>query len=123
VTRECQAGTKHANQKNKCPCLRENRVDDVSQSCFGVYGEVLLEGNFLEGLVQMDPERHFESGVDVDRCQALRQMADLMVHHRSMPELLPELAKRLQQVASFKIASFSRYDSEKNNANAVLGGR
>ncbi len=37
-------------------------------------------------------------------------MADLMVHHRSMHELLPELAKRLQQVASFEIASFSLYD-------------
>jgi hypothetical protein len=113
VTRECQAGTKHANQENKCPCLRENRFYDVSQSCFGVYREGLLEGDFLEGLVQMDPERHFESGVDVDRCQALLQMADFMVHHRSMPELLPELAKRMQQVASFEIASFSLYDPEK----------
>jgi hypothetical protein len=25
----------------------------------------------LEGLVQMDSERHFESGIDVDRCQTL----------------------------------------------------
>jgi hypothetical protein len=40
-----------------------------------------------------------------------------------MPELLPELAKRLQQVASFEIASFSLYDPEKNNANALLGGQ
>jgi hypothetical protein len=61
----------------------------------------------------MDPERQFESGVDVDRYEALLQMADLMVHHRSMPELLPELEKRLQQVASFEIASFSPYDPEK----------
>jgi hypothetical protein len=86
-------------------------------------GKVCSRGDFLEGLVQMDPERHFESGVDVDRCQALLQMAGLMVHHRSMPELLPELAKRLQQVASFEIASFSLYDPEKNNANALLGGQ
>jgi hypothetical protein len=103
--------------------MRQNRVYDVSQSCFGVCWEGLLEGGFLEGLVQMDPERHFESGIEVDRYEALLQMADLMVHHRSMPELLPELAKRLQQVASFEIASFSRYDSEKNNANALLGGQ
>ena len=61
----------------------------------------------------MDPERHFESGVDVDRYEALLQMADLMAHHRSMSELLPELAKRLQQVASFEIASFSLYDPER----------
>ena len=71
----------------------------------------------------MDPERHFESGIEVDRYEALLQMADLMVHHRSMPELLPELAKRLQQVASFEIASFSLYDPEKNNANLLLGGQ
>jgi hypothetical protein len=93
--------------------LRENRVYDISQRCFGVYWEGLLEGGFLEGLVQMDPERHFESGIDVGRYEALLQMADLMVHHRGMPELLPELAKRLQQVASFEIASFSLYDPEK----------
>jgi formate hydrogenlyase transcriptional activator len=61
----------------------------------------------------MDPERHFESGVDVDRYEALLQMADLMVHHRGVPELLPELAKRLRQVASFEIASFSPYDPKK----------
>jgi hypothetical protein len=36
-----------------------------------------------------------------------------MVHHRSMPVLLPELAKRLPHVASFEIASFSLYDPEK----------
>jgi hypothetical protein len=93
--------------------LRENRFYDVSQSCFGVYREGLLEGDFLEGLVQMAPERHFESGVDVDRYEALLQMADLMVHHRGVPELLPELAKRLQQVASFEIASSSLYDPGK----------
>ena len=61
----------------------------------------------------MDPERHFESGIEVDRYEALLQMADLVVHHGGMPELLPELAKRLQQVASFEIASFSLYDPEK----------
>ena len=41
-------------------------------------------------------------------------MADLVVHHRSLPELLPELAQRLHKVASFEIASFSLYDPEKN---------
>jgi len=61
----------------------------------------------------MDPERHFESGIEVDRYEALLQMADLVVHHGGMPELLPQLAKRLQQVASFEIASFSLYDPEK----------
>jgi hypothetical protein len=40
----------------------------------------------------MDPERHFEAGLDVSRYEALLQMADLVVHHRGVPELLPELA-------------------------------
>jgi formate hydrogenlyase transcriptional activator len=61
----------------------------------------------------MDPERHFETGLDVGRYEALLQMADLVVHHRSVPELLPELAKRLHKVASFEIASFSLYDPQK----------
>jgi formate hydrogenlyase transcriptional activator len=61
----------------------------------------------------MGPERHFEAG-DVGRYEALLQMADLVVHHRGVPELLPELAKRLHKVASFEIASFSLYDPEKN---------
>jgi formate hydrogenlyase transcriptional activator len=62
----------------------------------------------------MDPDRHFEVDVDVRRYEALLQMADLVVHHRGMPELLPELAQRLHKVASFEIASFSLYDPEKN---------
>jgi formate hydrogenlyase transcriptional activator len=62
----------------------------------------------------MDPERHFEAGIDVGRYETLLQMADLVVHHRGVSELLPELAKRLHQVASFELASFSLYDSKKN---------
>ena len=62
----------------------------------------------------MNPDRHFEAGGDVDRYEALLQMADLVVHHRSLPELLPELAQRLHKVASFEVASFSLYDPERN---------
>jgi formate hydrogenlyase transcriptional activator len=61
----------------------------------------------------MDPNRHFEVDGDVGRYEALLQMADLMVHHRGVPDLLPELAKRLHRVASFEIASFSFYDPQK----------
>src|SRR5271170_1958528 len=60
----------------------------------------------------MDPERHFGAG-EIGRYEALLQMADLVVHHRGVDELLPELAKRLHKVASFEIASFSLYDPEK----------
>src|SRR5579872_5940549 len=61
----------------------------------------------------MGPEHHFE-GEDVTRYEALLQMADLVVHHRDLPGLLPELAQRLGKVASFELASFSLYDPEKN---------
>ena len=53
----------------------------------------------------MQPDRHFVVG-DVGRYEALLQMADLMIRHRAMPELLPDLAQRLQKVASFEVASF-----------------
>jgi formate hydrogenlyase transcriptional activator len=61
----------------------------------------------------MDPDRHFEVR-DVGRYEALLQMADLVVHHRGVSELLPELAQRLSKVASFEIASLCLYDSQKN---------
>src|SRR5580658_418863 len=72
-------------------------------------------GGLPEGLAQMDPgSRHFEVDGDVGRYEALLQMADLVVHHRSVPELLPELALRLRNVASFEIASLCLHDPEKN---------
>jgi formate hydrogenlyase transcriptional activator len=60
----------------------------------------------------MDPDRHFDAE-DVSRYEALLQMADLAVHHRGVPEMLPQLAQRLQKVASFEVASFALYDPEK----------
>ncbi len=60
----------------------------------------------------MDPDRHFDAE-DVGRYEALLQMADLVVHHRGVPEMLPELAQRLRKVASFEVASFALYDPEK----------
>jgi formate hydrogenlyase transcriptional activator len=62
----------------------------------------------------MDPAGHFDVDGDTRRYEALLQMADLVVHQRGVPELLPELAQRLREVASFEIASFSLYDPEKN---------
>jgi formate hydrogenlyase transcriptional activator len=61
----------------------------------------------------MDPDRHFEADGDVGRYEAVLQTANLAVHHRSLPELLPELAQRLHKVTSFEVASFSLYDPEK----------
>jgi hypothetical protein len=42
--------------------------------------EGLLEGGFLDGLAQMDPDRHFEVDGDAQRYEALLHMADLVVH-------------------------------------------
>ncbi len=109
---ECQAGTKRATLENKVFAVCGNWVYDSPTTSF--VREGLLEGGFLEGLAQMDPDRHFEADGDVDRYEALLQMADLVVHHRSVPELLPELAQRLHKVASFEVASFSLYDPDKN---------
>jgi len=84
------------------------------QLYLGFCWEGLLEGASLCGLAQMDPSRRFEEDGDVGRYEALLQMADLVVHHRSVPELLPELALRLRTVASFEIASLCLHDPEKN---------
>ena len=73
----------------------------------------MLEGASFYVLVQMDPDRHFEVE-EIGRYEALLQMADLMVHHGAMAELLPDLAQRLKKVASFEVASFSLYDPDKN---------
>src|SRR5579863_8522503 len=62
----------------------------------------------------MDPDRHFGVVGDVSRYEALLQMADLVVHHRGLPELLPKLAQQLHQVAAFEVASFSLYDPDRN---------
>jgi len=62
----------------------------------------------------MVPESHFDSDGDLRRYEALLEMADLMVHHRSMQELFRELAGRLQKVASFDVACFSLHDPLKN---------
>ena len=110
---ECQAGTKRATTKNKYPCLRENRVYDVYKVVLVFVGKVCSRGGFLEGLVQMDPERHFDSGM---RLIVTRRCCKWRILWSTMAVSLnycPNLAKRLQQVASFEIASFSLYDPEK----------
>jgi len=51
---------------------------------------------------------------DLRRYEALAAMADAAVHHRSLPELFHELAKRLHEVVAFDVASFSLHDPHKN---------
>lgn len=52
----------------------------------------------------MDLKRQYE---------ALLGMADIMGHHRSLPELFSELAKRLHSVTVFELATFALHDPEK----------
>jgi formate hydrogenlyase transcriptional activator len=62
----------------------------------------------------MSFENHFDSEADLRRYEALLEMADLMVHHRSLPELFGDLAERLHKVTSFEFAAFSLYDPNKD---------
>jgi formate hydrogenlyase transcriptional activator len=62
----------------------------------------------------MSFESHFDSEADLRRYEALLEMADLMVHHRTLPELFVDLAKRLHKVTPFEFANFSLYDPTRN---------
>src|SRR5580700_10583318 len=62
----------------------------------------------------MIPDRHFEENDDFRYYEALLQMADVIVLPRALPELLPALAERLQEVASFDVANFSLYEPDEN---------
>jgi len=64
--------------------------------------------------MQSTSASHFDSDRDNLRYGALLEVMDLMVHHGSLPELFPELTKRLHQIAPFELASFSLHDPEKN---------
>ena len=48
------------------------------------------------------------------RYDALLEIADLMVLHLSLPDLLVALSERLHKVASFELAHFSLHDSKDN---------
>jgi len=62
----------------------------------------------LSDLSTLDPQR------EIQRYQALLELADLMVRHYSLSELFHELAQRLERVAEFQLLNFSLYDSKEN---------
>ena len=62
----------------------------------------------------MSTESHFDSEADLQRYEALLEMADLGVHHQSLPELFVALAERLSRVAAADAAHFALYDPVKN---------
>jgi hypothetical protein len=55
-----------------------------------------------------------ESNSVVRRYQALLDMADLLVHHGSVPELFHALAQRLRSVVSFDFINFALHDAARD---------
>jgi len=51
-------------------------------------------------------DSHLETEADLRRYEALLDMADLMVHHHSLPELFLAMAERLCQVVAADAAHF-----------------
>jgi formate hydrogenlyase transcriptional activator len=73
----------------------------------------LLEGvNW--GSRKLSTESHFDPEADLRRYEALLEMADLVVHHHSLPELFVAMAERLRQIAAADAANFSLYDPKRN---------
>jgi formate hydrogenlyase transcriptional activator len=62
----------------------------------------------------MTPDPFSEFDADLRRYEALLEMADLMVHHGSLPELFEEIGGRLREVTAFDFANFSLHDPTKN---------
>ena len=62
----------------------------------------------------MSTDSHFDSEAELQRYEALLEMADLVVHHNSLPELFAAMAERLRQLIAADAANFSLYDPIKN---------
>jgi formate hydrogenlyase transcriptional activator len=62
----------------------------------------------------LSTESHFDSDADLQRYEALLEMADLVVHQHGLPELFAAMAERLRRVAAADTANFSLYDPAKN---------
>jgi hypothetical protein len=74
--------------------------------------------------MQSGPAIHPDSPGELRRYDALLEMADQMVRHRSLPELFHEMAGRLRKVADFQFLEFFCPRSAKgSNAPALVGRR
>jgi formate hydrogenlyase transcriptional activator len=62
----------------------------------------------------LSTDSHFDSDADLQRYEALLEMADLVVHHHSLPELFVAMAGRLRHLIAADAANFSLYDPTKN---------
>jgi formate hydrogenlyase transcriptional activator len=70
----------------------------------------------------MVPDRLSDSDTELRRYETLLEMADLMVHHGSLPELFEELSGRLREVTAFDFANFSLHDPKKNMMRLHIWG-
>jgi formate hydrogenlyase transcriptional activator len=62
----------------------------------------------------LSAESHFDSDADLQRYEALLEMADLVVRHHTLPGLFVALAERLSHIATADAGHFALYDPEKN---------
>jgi len=62
----------------------------------------------------LSADSDFESGADLRRYEVLLEMADLMVHHHTLPDLFLAVAERLRQIAAADAADFSLHDPTSN---------
>ena len=65
-------------------------------------------------------ERQPDSGPEIERYRVLLELADLMVHRPTLPELFHELAQTLQKAISFDFINFSLYDPTTNTMRLRL---
>jgi formate hydrogenlyase transcriptional activator len=61
-------------------------------------------------LAQMIPRSHFGSGSDLERYETLLQMTDILVRHRGLKDLFPDVSERLRSVTSFDFIAFTFHD-------------
>ncbi len=67
-----------------------------------------------------DSERQPDSSLEADRYQVLLDLADLMVHHRTLPELFHAMAQTLRKVIAFDFIAFSLHDPTANTMRLHL---
>ncbi len=61
--------------------------------------------------MQPGPVIDFDANAELGRYEALLQMADLVVRHRSLEELFRDVASRLRHVTPFELIAFDLHDS------------
>jgi formate hydrogenlyase transcriptional activator len=61
--------------------------------------------------VQSGSKLSYDNSAELGRYEALLQMADLLVRHRSLEELFRDVADRLRYVTPFELITFDLHDA------------